>query len=158
MHLSQATFKITVQAHVDQIVLSNIPSTEEKCDRHLRIVSFQESPVMSTYLVAIVVGEFEYIEQTTTTGVCSYILYRWNNYGRSVCIYILCTRNIHMHTCMKDKFRISYRIGEFIYFLVDTLYSMLWMIAGNKVRVYCENGKSNQGRFSLNFAVITLPY
>ena len=113
---------------------------------------------MSTYLVAIVVGEFEYIEQTTTTGVCSYILFRWNTYGRSMCIYILCTRNIHMHTCIKDKFRISYRVSRFIYLLADTLYSMLWMIAGNKVHVYCEVGKSKQGRFSLNFAVRTLPY
>ena len=135
-----------------------MPSIEEKCDGHLRTVSFQESPIMSTYLVAIVVGEFEYIEQTTTTGVCSYILYRWNKYGRSVCIYILCTRNIHMHTCMKEKFRISYKIGEFIYLLADTFYSMLWMIAGYKVCVYCEVGKSKQGRFSLDFEVRTLPY
>ena len=135
-----------------------MPSIEEKCDGHLRIVSFQESPVMSTYLVAIVVGEFEYIEQTTTTCVCSYTLYRWNNYGRSLCIYILSTRNIHMHTCMKDKFGISYRIGELTYLLADTLYPMLWMIAGNNVRVYCEVGKSNQGKFSLDVAVRTLPY
>ena len=63
-----------------------------------------------------------------------------------------------MHTCMKDKFRISYRIGEFIYLLADTFYSMFWMIAGNKVRVYCEVGKSNKGRFSLDVAVITLPF
>ena len=63
-----------------------------------------------------------------------------------------------MHTCMKDKFRISYRIGEFIYLLANTFYSMLWMIAGNKVRVYYEVGKSKQGRFSLDFAVRTLPY
>ena len=63
-----------------------------------------------------------------------------------------------MHTCMKDKFRISYRIGEFIYLLADTLYSMLWMIEGKKVCVYCEVGKSNEGRFSLDFAVRTLPY
>ena len=63
-----------------------------------------------------------------------------------------------MHTCMKDKFRISYRIGEFIYLLADTFYSMLWMIVGNKVRVYCEVGKSNQGKFAMDVAVRTLPY
>ena len=63
-----------------------------------------------------------------------------------------------MHTCMKDKFRISYRIGELIYLLANTFYSMLWMIAGNKVRVYCEVGKSKQRRLSLDFAVRTLPY
>ena len=63
-----------------------------------------------------------------------------------------------MHTCMKDKIRISYRIGQCIYLLANTLYSMLWMIAGNTVRVYCEVGKSNQGNFSMDIAVRTLPY
>ena len=63
-----------------------------------------------------------------------------------------------MHTRMKYKFRISYRIGELIYFLDATLYSMLWMIVGNKVHVYCEVGKSNQGNFAMDVAVRTLPY
>ena len=35
---------------------------------------------------------------------------------------------------------------------------MLWMIAGNKVRVYCEVGKSNQGKFAMDVLVRTLPY
>lgn len=69
---------------------------EEKSDEHLRTVSFQESHVMSTYLAAIVVGKFEYIEQTTTTR--------------------------------------------------------------NKVPVYCQVGKTNQGMFALDVAVRTLPY
>ena len=56
------------------------------------------------------------------------------------------------------KFDVSYRIVECIYFLADTLYSMVWMIAGNKVCVYCEVGKSKQGRFDLNVAIRTLPY
>ena len=55
-------------------------------------------------------------------------------------------------------FDVSYRIVECIYFLANTLYSMVWMIAGNKVRVYCEVGKSNQGKFALDVAVRTLPY
>eukprot|EP00253_Pinus_taeda_P000536 PITA_00536 len=92
----KATFKITIQAPFDRVVLSNMPAIEEKSDGLLKTVSFKESPVMSTYLVAVVVGEFEYIEQTTT--------------------------------------------------------------AGNKVRVYCEVGKTNQGMFALDVAVRTLPY
>ena len=63
-----------------------------------------------------------------------------------------------MHTCMKDKIRIPYRVGQCIYLLADTLYSMLWMIVGNKVCVYCEVGKSNQGKFAMDVVVRTLPY
>ena len=55
-------------------------------------------------------------------------------------------------------FDVSYRIGECIYFLANTLYSILWMIVGNKVRVYCEVGKSNQGKFAMDVVVRTLPY
>uniref|UniRef100_A0A0C9QQX2 Aminopeptidase n=1 Tax=Wollemia nobilis TaxID=56998 RepID=A0A0C9QQX2_9CONI len=64
----KASFKITVRAPVDRVVLSNMPAIEEKSDGSLKTVIFEESPLMSTYLVAIVVGEFEYIEGTSTAG------------------------------------------------------------------------------------------
>lgn len=32
-------------------------------------VSFQESPIMSTYLVAVAVGLFDYVEDLTTDGI-----------------------------------------------------------------------------------------
>ncbi|XP_057851745.1 aminopeptidase M1 [Cryptomeria japonica] len=92
----KATFKITVQAPVDRVVLSNMPSIEEKIDGASKTVSFEESPLMSTYLVAIVVGEFDYIEGTSA--------------------------------------------------------------AGNKVRVYTEVGKTSQGKFALDVALLTLPF
>eukprot|EP00252_Welwitschia_mirabilis_P026272 TRINITY_DN853_c0_g2_i2.p1 TRINITY_DN853_c0_g2~~TRINITY_DN853_c0_g2_i2.p1 ORF type:complete len:876 (-),score=167.86 TRINITY_DN853_c0_g2_i2:460-3087(-) len=92
----KATFKLTVKAPVDRVVLSNMPVIEEKREENLKSVIFQESPLMSTYLVAIVVGEFDYIEGITTEG--------------------------------------------------------------NKVRVYTEIGKTNQGKFALDVAVRTLAY
>uniref|UniRef100_A0A0D6QRK3 Aminopeptidase n=1 Tax=Araucaria cunninghamii TaxID=56994 RepID=A0A0D6QRK3_ARACU len=92
----KASFKITVRAPVDRVVLSNMPAIEEKSDGSLKTVIFEESPLMSTYLVAVVVGEFEYIEGTST--------------------------------------------------------------AGNKVRVYTEAGKTNQGKFALDVALRTLPF
>ena len=49
-------------------------------------------------------------------------------------------------------------MGECIYFLADTLYSKLSMIVGNKVRVYCEVGKSNQGKFAIDVAIRTHLY
>ncbi|XP_034215420.1 aminopeptidase M1-like isoform X3 [Prunus dulcis] len=92
---SKATFKITLADVPSELVtLSNMPVVEEKVDGHLKTVSYLESPIMSTYLVAIVVGLFDYVEDHTSDGV--------------------------------------------------------------KVRVYCQVGKANQGKFALSVAVRTL--
>lgn len=49
--------------------LSNMPVENEKLDGELKTVYFEESPLMSTYLVAVVVGLFDHIEDNTTTGM-----------------------------------------------------------------------------------------
>ncbi|GJT76581.1 aminopeptidase M1 [Tanacetum coccineum] len=41
---------------------------EEKLNDNLKIVSYQESPIMSTYLVAVVVGLFDYVKDHTPDG------------------------------------------------------------------------------------------
>ncbi|KAL5698640.1 AP-1 complex subunit mu-1-like [Ranunculus cassubicifolius] len=91
---AKATFKITVEVPADLLALSNMPVVDEHFEGNLKTVSFQESPIMSTYLVAIVVGLFDYVEDHTPDGV--------------------------------------------------------------KVRVYCQVGKGNQGKFALDVAVKTL--
>ncbi|CAJ2643796.1 unnamed protein product [Trifolium pratense] len=90
----KATFKITLDVPSDLVALSNMPIAEEKIDNSLKTVSYQESPIMSTYLVAVVVGLFDYVEDHTPDGI--------------------------------------------------------------KVRVYCQVGKANQGKFALDVAVKTL--
>ena len=52
----------------DLIALSNMPVIEEKPNGHLKTVSYQESPIMSTYLVAVVIGLFDYVEDHTPDG------------------------------------------------------------------------------------------
>ena len=64
----QAMFKITLDVPSKLVALSNMPIIEEKIDRDLKTVSYQESPIMSTYLVAIVVGLFDYVEHLTSDG------------------------------------------------------------------------------------------
>ncbi|KAA0064519.1 aminopeptidase M1-like [Cucumis melo var. makuwa] len=91
----KATFKIMLDVPSELIALSNMPIVEEKVNGDLKTVSYLESPIMSTYLVAIVVGLFDYVEDHTT-----------------------------------DE--------------------------GVKVRVYCQVGKANQGKFALDVAVKTL--
>lgn len=91
----KATFKITLEVPSELVALSNMPVEEEKVTGSLKTIHYQESPIMSTYLVAIVVGLFDYVEDHTSDGI--------------------------------------------------------------PVRVYCQVGKANQGKFSLNVAVKTLP-
>ncbi|XP_042488485.1 aminopeptidase M1 [Macadamia integrifolia] len=65
----KATFKITLTVPSELIALSNMPVIQEKVEGHLKKVYFQESPIMSTYLVAAVVGLFDYVEGQTSDGV-----------------------------------------------------------------------------------------
>ncbi|ERN06883.1 hypothetical protein AMTR_s00005p00250950 [Amborella trichopoda] len=90
----KATFKVTLEVPSELIALSNMPVLQEKHDGPLKIVYFEESPIMSTYLVAVVVGLFDYMEGKTLNGTC--------------------------------------------------------------VRVYCQVGKTDQGKFALDVAVKAL--
>ena len=69
----KATFDIVIVAPKNRVVLSNMPEIENKedpTDSSCNVVKFATSPIMSTYLVAIVVGEFDYIEDKTEEGIC----------------------------------------------------------------------------------------
>ncbi|XP_059643545.1 aminopeptidase M1-like isoform X1 [Cornus florida] len=65
----KATFKVTLEVPSDLVALSNMPVTEEKVDGNLKTVYYQESPIMSTYLVAVVIGLFDYVEDHTSDGI-----------------------------------------------------------------------------------------
>ncbi|GMQ08224.1 hypothetical protein CsSME_00052052 [Camellia sinensis var. sinensis] len=65
----KATFKITLNVPSELTALSNMPVVHEKLNGHLKTVHFEESPIMSTYLVAVVIGLFDHIEETTADGI-----------------------------------------------------------------------------------------
>ncbi|GJR49578.1 reverse transcriptase domain-containing protein [Tanacetum coccineum] len=64
----KAIFKITLEVPSQLVAFSNMPVVEEKLNGNLKIVSYQESPIMSTYLVDVVVGLFDYVEDHTPDG------------------------------------------------------------------------------------------
>jgi aminopeptidase N len=48
-----------------------MPVAKETVSGSVKTVYYEESPLMSTYLVAIVVGIFDYIESSTSEGIRS---------------------------------------------------------------------------------------
>ncbi|KAG9451703.1 hypothetical protein H6P81_004607 [Aristolochia fimbriata] len=64
----KATFQITLQVPSQLVALSNMPVVQEEINGHLKTVTFQESPIMSTYLVAVVIGLLDYVEAFTPEG------------------------------------------------------------------------------------------
>lgn len=65
----KATFDITLEVPVDRVALSNMPVREETVKDEKKIMKFDTTPIMSTYLVAVVVGEYDYVEKTSPDGV-----------------------------------------------------------------------------------------
>lgn len=62
----KATFDFAIEIPDDQVALSNMPVKETTpVDGGKKLVSFERSPIMSTYLLAWAVGDFEYIEAFT---------------------------------------------------------------------------------------------
>lgn len=62
----KATFDFDIEVPADQVALSNMPVKSTKASKHgWNVVSFETTPVMSTYLLAWAVGDFEYVEAHT---------------------------------------------------------------------------------------------
>lgn len=53
----------------DRVALSNMPVISERSIGDLREIRFDKTPIMSTYLVAAVIGEYDYVEATSKDGV-----------------------------------------------------------------------------------------
>lgn len=63
----KATYDFEIEIPDDQVALSNMPekSSKKGSKDDLKVVAFERTPVMSTYLLAWAFGDFEYVEDFT---------------------------------------------------------------------------------------------
>ena len=73
----KSTFQVTVTADVSDVAISNMPIIrEENVSMGKKRVTFDVTPVMCSYLVAVVIGDFEFLETTMKSGVVMRV-YTW---------------------------------------------------------------------------------
>lgn len=66
---AKATFKLDLTHPKDLTAFSNMPILSQSTKDDMTTTRFEVTPIMSTYLLAFVIGELHYIEKTTTSGV-----------------------------------------------------------------------------------------
>ncbi|CAG9771129.1 unnamed protein product [Ceutorhynchus assimilis] len=65
----KATFDISLEVPKNLVALSNMPVKQEEEKGSLVKYNFETTPIMSTYLVAAVIGEYDYVEDVSLDGV-----------------------------------------------------------------------------------------
>lgn len=66
---AKAVFELTLISPKSEAVVSNMPPQHQNEQHGKLVTTFQPTPQMSTYLLAFVFGEMEYLESTTKEGV-----------------------------------------------------------------------------------------
>jgi len=66
---AKATFDLTLKTPKKEVVIANTPIISEEIETDHKITTFEQTPIMSTYLLAFVFGDMQYIESTTKRGV-----------------------------------------------------------------------------------------
>ena len=82
----KATFGVDLEIPEDQVALSNMPEkgTKESKRSGFKTVTFDRTPIMSTYLLAWAIGDFEYVEEFTKR--------KYN--GKSIPVRVYTTRGL----------------------------------------------------------------
>lgn len=89
----KATFDVELEVPKDQVALSNMPEKEIKPSKRdgFHTVVFERSPIMSTYLLAWAIGDFEYVEAHTERKYngknipVKGLHYPWSEGARTIC-------------------------------------------------------------------------
>ena len=109
----KATFDITLVVPTNEVALSNMnvisdnPSKEDP--KNLREVKFGTSPVMSTYLLAFIVGEFDYVEDKSSDGVTVRVYTPLGKKDQGLFGLEVAVKALPFY---KDYFKISYKLPK----------------------------------------------
>ncbi len=110
----KATFSLNVSAPKNRVVLSNMPCIDETKDEEdpiaYRVCHFDKSPIMSTYLVAIIVGEFEACETKSKEGILVRV---WTPVGKTEQGQFSLECSSRAITYYKDFFGVEYPLPKY---------------------------------------------
>lgn len=65
---AKATFEVTLVVPEDTVAISNTLPVSKKVENGKKEVTFAKTPLMSTYLLAFIIGKFEYLQAKTQEG------------------------------------------------------------------------------------------
>jgi len=103
---AKATFTVELTAPSDLVCLSNMPEKHSKVTGAVKTVVFDKSPVMSTYLLAWFVGEFECVESKTSRGITVSV---WTQIGKKHNATFACRQRVSVWTSMKNILKLNTR-------------------------------------------------
>jgi len=66
---AKATFDVTISGDKNDVILSNMPELNTRNEKNKKIVTFMQTPKMSTYLLAFVAGELQFAQAKSKNGV-----------------------------------------------------------------------------------------
>jgi len=66
---AKATFNLSLTSPAKETVLSNMPLLSQEESASMQTSVFETSPIMSSYLLAWVIGDMHYVEATTRDGI-----------------------------------------------------------------------------------------
>ena len=106
----KATFQLTLNIPADMVAVSNTPLIQQAgLDAGYKSIMFGRTPIMSTYLMAFVVGDLTYIEQeavnNTTVGV-------WTTRGKEEQGRFALDTSARMLSFFNDYFGIPYPLEK----------------------------------------------
>lgn len=76
---AKATFSVTIKHPPGTTALSNMPSASTKQQNNYQITTFEKTPIMSSYLLAFIVGELHCVETKTKDGI---VVRSWGSLAR----------------------------------------------------------------------------
>jgi len=108
----KATFDVSIIAEENKTVLSNMPlieTTPVSGSATLKRFAFAKTPIMSTYLLAFVVGEYDYIEDKDRNGVIVRVYTPLGKQEQGKFALEVAVKTLPFYT---DYFRISYPLPK----------------------------------------------